>query len=225
MTQEKLALMSHVTTRTVQRAEGGEAINLETLADLAAALGVPPESLRTGGDDQENDESTLPGEVVALRRTLSGRQLLDALDQAELSRLDCDVEPTRENIDLLKRLVAKIELHQPSHPWSPYQGRGTLSLSDRLDALVVLNDYIAALGEVGVGLFVGNHVISAIMPIYSSDDEPHVRRGQPPQPVRAVRLLLASSSLDKLTVSAATEWGVEIHRPPETFDDFLMEEP
>jgi transcriptional regulator with XRE-family HTH domain len=40
MTQDKLAAMSNVDIRTVQRAEKGERIQLETVASLAAALKV-----------------------------------------------------------------------------------------------------------------------------------------------------------------------------------------
>lgn len=41
MTQEALAHQARVNVRTIQRAENGEPVRHETLADIAAALGVP----------------------------------------------------------------------------------------------------------------------------------------------------------------------------------------
>lgn len=54
--QEKLASMSNVSKRTVQRAEKGEAIALETLNFLAEALGVSPEELHAVEEKPEKLE-------------------------------------------------------------------------------------------------------------------------------------------------------------------------
>lgn len=46
MSQEKLAILANVNKRTIQRAEKGDPVGLETAAFIAEAVGVSPATLR-----------------------------------------------------------------------------------------------------------------------------------------------------------------------------------
>jgi transcriptional regulator with XRE-family HTH domain len=91
MTQEDLAATAGVGVATVQRIERGQRPNPNTLASLAAALGVPAADL---ADDVSNIETFEP--YVALDQIIGGRQLVALLragpnidfDFCELDNLD-----------------------------------------------------------------------------------------------------------------------------------------
>ena len=55
MSQENLANQARVNVRTIQRAEGGLPIRAETLAEIAAVLGVPPAGLLRSGPQKETE--------------------------------------------------------------------------------------------------------------------------------------------------------------------------
>src|SRR6266446_2767027 len=77
MTQEKLAAMSKVSHRTVQRAERSEPLQLDTLASLAATLGVTVGELTINDSDpdQIRRPETSESNAVVLRRITSGKTL------------------------------------------------------------------------------------------------------------------------------------------------------
>jgi transcriptional regulator with XRE-family HTH domain len=79
MTQEKLGAMSKVNHRTVQRAERSQSLQLDTLASLAATLGVTVGELTpTDGDPDHTDQpETSESNAVVLRRITSGKTLID----------------------------------------------------------------------------------------------------------------------------------------------------
>src|SRR6516164_1379267 len=75
MTQEKLAAMSKVNQRTVQRAEGSASLQLDTLASLAATLRVTTGELtRTDADsDGVGQTPTSESNTAVLRQITSGK--------------------------------------------------------------------------------------------------------------------------------------------------------
>src|SRR5262245_52885436 len=106
MTQEKLAAMSKVNIRTIQRAERSEHLQLETVASIAAALKVTVSALTAPGVDDagstartEENGNEHGNNAVVLRPVTSGKALLDMLHDSFTGRLSCEVEPTETNID------------------------------------------------------------------------------------------------------------------------------
>lgn len=71
--QETLATLSNVSVRTVQRAERGEMLRRENMADIAAALKVPVHALLMPEEDQEIAGGE--GDRLTLRRASSGREI------------------------------------------------------------------------------------------------------------------------------------------------------
>jgi transcriptional regulator with XRE-family HTH domain len=119
MTQDKLAVVSNADLRTVQRAEHNRAVQLETLASIAAALGVTVSEITVVGEAPVDlPESSAPDEhnAVVLRRTSSGKTLLDTLCDSFSGHLDCAADPTQENVDALTAFVEDIE-NLIANPW------------------------------------------------------------------------------------------------------------
>ncbi|MFC3071206.1 helix-turn-helix domain-containing protein [Phenylobacterium soli] len=212
MTQEKLALLARVERRTVQRAEAGAAVSAETLADLAAALGVPPDALLARAEPGE-DENQQEGWVTA-RPVESGRKLLEDLKAARLASLEYEVEPTRENLSLLKNVVSDLAQHLPPDPWDEapiHEPRQFPSVVQQLESIANLNERLRELEAEGLALFMAQHVEAAVMPIYGLDEgHYYTTHGQRPELVRVVRLVLGRASADKMKVPRRREWPVQI---------------
>ena len=66
MSQEKLGLITNLSKRTIQRAENGKPIAIETLAFIAEALEIEPEKLRARQLDLFSDD-TPPNDDQARR--------------------------------------------------------------------------------------------------------------------------------------------------------------
>ena len=110
MTQEKLAILSNVSERTVQRAESGANMRLDTLSDFAAALEVPLSELVLDADEISTEKD------VSLRRIGAGRMLIDDLSKAGVASFDCEAEPNDDEMDDILELVRIIEERLPA-PW------------------------------------------------------------------------------------------------------------
>jgi transcriptional regulator with XRE-family HTH domain len=212
ITQEKLAILCAVNRRTVQRAERGEPISLETLADLAAALRVSPDEIRA----QEHEPSVpaeASGNVVTLRPASTGRAILEVLERAQLARLDCEVEPTLENMPVLRAVILAVEAIMPGNPWDPesnrYGGTAEWSLVDKLDRQATITSHLQALRDARLSLFVGGSVELARMP-QNGDEGLYTTAKQLFESVWTARLLIAPSGPDRLVVSANVQWPVEV---------------
>src|SRR4029077_5688220 len=107
MAQEKLAAMCKVNNRTVHAAERSESLQLDTLASLAATLGVTVGELTlTDGDPNQTDHpETSESNAVVLRRITSGKTLIDLIYGSFSGTLYCGAEPTEENIDALTDMI------------------------------------------------------------------------------------------------------------------------
>lgn len=68
LSQEKLASLSDVTRRTIQRAEAGEPVSLETLNFIADALDVPASKLRKASSVSDSQGKDYNDEVQEDRR-------------------------------------------------------------------------------------------------------------------------------------------------------------
>lgn len=104
MTQEALAHQARVNVRTVQRAENGEPIRHETLADLAAALGVPVVGLlkTEAANDVEPEQEVEQAQMQVLKRVESAETVISLLERAVMSSLGCTAPPTQENMPHLR---------------------------------------------------------------------------------------------------------------------------
>lgn len=214
MTQEKLAQMSKVHPRTVQRAEAGHPINLETLADLAAALGVPAESILARKEPEEAGDTSDMWTNTTVRRVASGRELLENLRKARLGALEYEIEPTSQNLPVLKRTIEALQPHMPRHPLDMSEFRNAPfipSLVDELEAIVGINSQLQELQDQELALFVGMQFLNAVMPCYDPEEDRFVfHNNQSPERVWAVRLLLAPNSVEKMKVKTERDWDVTI---------------
>jgi transcriptional regulator with XRE-family HTH domain len=220
MTQEKLAAEAKVDIRTVQRAEAGEHLRHDTIADLAAVLGLPVSSLIDTTPDNDNSaaQDISVGLGLALKRTQSAREIIELLEGSHLAKLECDADPTAENINILTEVIELIEKMLP-HPWSEGTGE-TLSfpsLVDRLKAIANMDRSLESLERAGLGLFTGSAWVNAIMPRWTEEGLA-TRTGQLPDNVRATRMLISPRANDKAVVNAATKWPVEIVAPAQHFN-------
>lgn len=122
--------MSKVNHRTVQRAERSESLQLDTLASLAATLGVTVGELTlTNGDPDQTDQTeTSESNAVVLRRITSGKTLIDLVCDSFSGKLYCAAEPTEENINTLTDMIERVEKLIPK-PWETPMEAETLTLT------------------------------------------------------------------------------------------------
>lgn len=215
-TQDKLALMSRLSPRTVQRAEQGADLGPESIADLAAALELPvkvlamAEAAGSERSDAGEPDREFGGKFVVLRRAMSGRDILDVIEKSKLARLDCDIEPTDDNIAALRDIIGSIEALLPD-PWSwEQQVLAWSSLVDRLDAAYAFGRRLETLRAAGIGVFVGYYHENVIYPQKSEHGEVYTSTDQRSELVRAARLLVSASEPDKITAEIDYNWPVRV---------------
>ncbi len=114
LSQEKLAAMSDVNKRTVQRAEAGKPVARETASFMAEALEVPVDQLCISDTATNGAPKAALGEVVLIP-TISGRRIINEIRRCSNVRIDYEVEPASENIDLLTMLHDNLEKKLPSN--------------------------------------------------------------------------------------------------------------
>lgn len=223
-TQDKLAMMSNVNIRTIQRAERGEHLQLENVASIAAALRVTVPALTVpdgaadavqagnDGDDRENN-------AVVLRPVASGKALLDAVYESFTASLDCQVEPTAENIEALTSIVEKIEGLLPN-PWLSPHERTDLMLAERLRRSVELSAKLADLDQFGIAVFAGTYTARAQVPYYDMEEGMMlVRRRDSYQPVTICRVTLEMRKKERVVVMVTDKWEPPLPDKPEANDD------
>ena len=207
--QQNVADKSNVALRTVQRAECGEPMHHESAAQIAATLQMTPHSLSLSNFV----EPTAPlGKTITLRQATSGGFVIDTLDQTVLCKIECDVEPTAENLDLLKAVATLLEtnmpepLNQEKLPWPP-----TRTLADRLDLIANLNESLRALAALGIKLFVAVTWLDVFLPEFD-----YYERGffwkddKKATGCRAVRIIISDQSSEKMVRPASIKWPLDI---------------
>jgi transcriptional regulator with XRE-family HTH domain len=216
--QQNVADKSNVNLRTIQRAEGGATIHHESAAQIAATLEMSPHLLSLGST---RVEPTAPlGKTITLRRATSGRSVIDTLDQTVMCKIECDVEPTNDNLHLLKTVATLIEMNMPEPLnqdkicWPP-----TRTLADRLDLIANLNETIKALDQQGISLFLAVTWLVVYMPDYD-----YYERGffwkeiKEATGCRAARIIISDQTPEKMVRTAFIKWPLEI----EDDDDDLV---
>jgi transcriptional regulator with XRE-family HTH domain len=216
-TQELLATKAGIDRRTIQRAESSNrALQLETAAQLAAALQVSVQELKFGGE--VNGSAPAPESVqvnaVVLKRTLSGKAVVDALLGAFSARLECDIDPDAEQAAPLIEFVKELEKLAPD-PWDLDRLReGALSLSERIEWALRLSSHMAQLDAAGIGVFAGNYTASALVPRYDSDEGClYTRTTQKPEPQTVCLVRIGPSTTERHVVSVADRWELDDEFP------------
>lgn len=207
MTQEKLSILSRVSERTVQRAESGAQVSLETLNDFAAALEVPLSEL------VENLADATADNHAALRRVNVARTLLDDLTRAGVADFDCEIDPSTSEMETLLALVGLIESRLPN--WDHTASPSYLSLRERIEMASTISSQINALHESGISLYSSASWIMARVPRYDMDEgfySTHTR--QPFERVMTLQLLISRSTDEKIYRKAPGSWGLEEQPPP-----------
>lgn len=214
MTQEALAHQARVNVRTVQRAECGSPIRAETLADLAAVLGLPPAGLLSVGPHKEQEVVTAEadeGQTSVLKRVDSGELIVSTLERCTMSALECSAEPTPEALPVLREVIGQMETLMKS-PWefgdsSPLRFG---SLIGRLEAVAALNRALADLERNGLAVFMGVTTEYAKVPVGQEEGYMVTWAGQRPQYIRAARFLIAQYTAERLRVSSDVLWPLPL---------------
>jgi transcriptional regulator with XRE-family HTH domain len=225
MTQEKLAAMSNVNIRTVQRAEKSDFLQLETVASLAAALKatVPELTVSDSTDDRrridEDDAADGEPNAVVLRRITSGKALLDILWNSFSGKLYCEVEPTTANVDALTTMVEEIERLIPE-PWATPQESVSMSLAERLRTALAWTTKLSSLETFDVAIFAGTYTARAQVPRYDLDEgHMYTLDRFPFESVTICRVMLAKKSEDRVVLKVTDKWTEPAPTKPESNDD------
>jgi len=168
MSQEKLAILANVNKRTIQRAEKGDPVGLETAAFIAEAVGVSPASLRGQQADLFEVGKKEWNEVI-LVPVNSGRRVIDALRASFEAEVSFDVEPTQDNIEPLAQLAEMLAPFKPE-PWqTPFEAEEH-SQADVLKRQADVNALLPTLLEMGINVFLGSYQASRQIPYYDMDE-------------------------------------------------------
>lgn len=195
MSQEKLGLMTKLNKRTIQRAENGEAVAIETLAFIAEALEVKPDELRGRQFELFSNgmppSTTKPGEVVLVEVT-RGSRLVNTLRQTFLATFEYESEPTEENLPLLEE-VAEILNAAWQNPWERPDDRvGSYGDAELLRLQAKANRVIPSLRELGIRIFIGTYASRQKRPRYDPDEgHMYVTDRTPRERVTNVRVVVS----------------------------------
>jgi transcriptional regulator with XRE-family HTH domain len=220
MTQEILAAKSNVNIRTVQRAEKGGYLQLETVASLAAALNVTVPELSVNDvddvdlpDPDDDDQKPLPRNAVVLHRVMSGKTLLDIVSDSFSGKLYCSVEPTADNVEVLSAMAEEIE-GLIRNPWA--SPTVSMSLAQRLRAAVALTAKLQSLEAVEIAVFAGTYTAMAQVPRFDYEEgHMYTRDDTPFEPVTICRIMLTVKSLPRIIMFVDDKWM----EPEPTYQD------
>ncbi len=196
ISQEKLALMCNMNKRTIQRAEKGAPIALETAAFIAEAMQVPSASLRAA--QMELFEPAAKGHVVLIP-VASGRRIVDVIRTSFEAEITFDVEPTQDNLNPLAQIAGLLEPFQPK-PWeNPYERR-TFSYSEVLEEQAKVNTLLPKLSDLGINVFLATYMSSRKIPHYDVDEgQMYVTARTPFEKVKIGLVVVSDSSSSYLT--------------------------
>ncbi|MEQ7872524.1 helix-turn-helix transcriptional regulator [Sphingomonas sp. ASV193] len=214
LTQENLAHQARVNVRTIQRAETGLPIRAETLAEIAAVLGVPPVGLLAVEPFKEPEvlEAEAEAEVqTSLKRVTNADQVVRALERAVMSAFECSCEPTEATMPTLRKAIKQVE-SLIRDPWCIHDQpplRFT-SLIDRLESVAALNGSLAELERQGMALYMSTS--SQFVRVPQGQEEGHmaVSIRQSPEYAFAARFLIADYVSERVRVSPQVNWPLEI---------------
>ena len=213
MTQDKLAAMSNTNVRTIQRAEGSASVQMETVGSIAAALQLTVADIvqKPILDDAGNELDEF--NVVVLRPISSGKVLLDMICGSFSTKLQCEAEPTAENIEALSAVVERLEGILPN-PWQSPMEDVSLTLAEKLREAVSLSKQLSELEKSGICAYAGSYTASAQVPRYDADEGMmYTRTGQKHEPVTACRVLIDRVGLERVVHEVNDKWEQPARQP------------
>ncbi|RIV89593.1 XRE family transcriptional regulator [Aurantiacibacter xanthus] len=215
LTQEALAHQARVNVRTIQRAERGAPLRHETLADIAAVLGVPPAGLIRPTPVKEAEvvaaeaaQGETSGDV--LRRVENAESVIQALERSIMSELSCAANPTPELMPVLRDAIVHIEslMRDPWDQSDPAPLRFD-SVIPRLEAIAALNGHLAALEREGLAFYLCTLTVYVRIP-YWTDEGLVVRASQSPRYMSAARLHIAEYTAERVRLPYYTRWRLDL---------------
>lgn len=225
MSQEKLGLLSNLNKRTIQRAERGDAVSLETVAFIAEALEVDAQTLRAKQLELFNQNIQLPetqrGEVILVPVT-RGTRLVNTLYGAFHASFEYDAEPMEDNVDLLEE-IAFVLNSSWSSPWdiSHYSTDESTGDADKIRLQARANRVLQGLAEKGITLFMGTYESWVQYPSFNPfEGEISVSRNQSKDKVMQA-IVVVSDEKNKHMSRAPTDH--EIYTAPQPAQDFSQD--
>lgn len=207
MTQEKLAILSNVSERTVQRAEEGANMRLDALADFAAALEIPLSELALELENYNGDKD------VSLRLIRTARTLADDLAKAGVARFDCEVDPAAHEMEAVLELFALFERQLPT-PWEMYQPPAAAALSETIRLAARVRDLLERLAELGIGFYAVSSWINAQYPRWDMDEgRRYTKTDQHFEKVMTLQMTISRGSDDRIYRKPIQDWGLQIEPP------------
>jgi transcriptional regulator with XRE-family HTH domain len=198
LSQGALAARCGLSRKTVQRLETGQDVQPETLALVAAALGVAVDEIAEAGGRRELGDPRRLG----LRRVRSGRLVFEQMARTDVGRLECDADVDSRSIEPLTRLVILLQgLMRES--WDVARpALQALSLVERLRTIAALNDELQLIEAAGLGLYMGHYYRYPAPPPGAPSAAPE----SPPPPVVLTRLSVADNARERVEVLIDSEW-------------------
>jgi len=215
LTQESLAHKARVNVRTIQRAESGAPLRHETLAEIAAVLGMPPSGLIRPAPAKEAEvlaaeAASDNAESNVLKRVEDGETVIRSLEAAIMSELSCSANPTPDLMPVLRAVIAHMESLMRS-PWDE-EARAPLSFSsviDRLEAVAALNGHLADLEREGLALYLGSLTVFVRAPQWSEEGLVVNLRHQP-QYHSAVRVHIGEYAAERVRLPLYNRWPLDL---------------
>lgn len=197
ISQEKLALMCDVNKRTIQRAEKGQPIALETAAFIAEAMQVPSSTLRSTQMELFEPATKAWNDVVLIPVT-SGRRIIDVLRNSFEAEVTFDVEPTKENIEPLATFAGLLEPFKPN-PWEHPDARYAPGYSEVLEKQAQANEVLPFLSSMGISVFLATYTARRQVPHYNMDEgEMYVTNRTPHEQVQIALVVISDTSSSHL---------------------------
>ena len=150
--QDLLAALCNVSKRTIQRAESGAPVALETASYIADALEAKAGRLHIQETRERNPSRSAERHDVVLLPTQSGKKIIEAIQRCDDTRIEYEVEPTHDNIEALSALSRRIK-SSPSHSGlAPYE-HAQLADAEVLRLMADLNHDLQQLHPLGIRVF------------------------------------------------------------------------
>lgn len=207
--------MSNTNVRTIQRAESGASVQMETIASLAAALNLTVADIIEEPMLDEKGNELGEFNAVVLRPVSSGKMLMDMVCDSFSAKLTCKAEPTADNVEALSSFVEQLERMLPN-PWRDVTEDVPLSLAERLRVAVSISDQLSRLADFRISVYIGTYTASAQVPRYDMDEgHMYVHIRQRFEPVTACHVLIDGSGLERVVEQVTDKWEAPPPRQPE----------
>ena len=164
--QETLATLCKVNRRTIQRAEAGSSIALETASFIAAELGLASvDQLRAHSTATNLSRPDAPDSAVVLNKTMSGRKVIRAILRCFDTAFEYEVEPLHGNVEVLSKLADRLSSAY-SDPNLPFFENPQLKEAQILRLQADVNNDLQALSELGINAYLVEYCAERVVPRY-----------------------------------------------------------